>query len=78
MNKSLEERKEDFIKKANKKFNNKFAYTKIKFKNLDTEIKIVCPKHGSFTQKPTNHLNSVYGCWACYREIKNISLFPNI
>jgi len=58
--KNLKEHINDF-KKAH---NNKYNYSKIIFKNTNTKIEIICPKHGSFFQTPNMHkLGS--GCPKC-------------
>jgi len=68
---------EDFIKKANERFNNKFNYTKAIYKNCDTPILIKCSFHGDFWQTPYAHLKSVYGCPKCKinLNIENTSSF---
>lgn len=48
--------KNDFIKKALHKHNNKYNYDDIKFVNSNIKIKIKCPEHGIFEQRPTDHL----------------------
>ena len=55
----------DFIKQANKAHNNKFDYSKVKYVNNRVKIKITCPLHGEFEQKPLVHINSLYGCPKC-------------
>jgi len=52
-----------FIKKAKKKYNNKFKYIKNTFINSQIKITIVCPIHGNFEQVPSEHLR--YGCAKC-------------
>lgn len=61
---------EDFIRQANQKFNNKFDYSKVIYRNARTKIEIVCPCHGAFFQTPTNHLSiaSSHGCNKCGSE----------
>ena len=56
---------EKFIKEANKKFDNKYDYSLVDYKNNKTKVKITCPIHGIFEQGPTTHLNSSYGCPKC-------------
>ena len=59
--------KEDFINKANVKYNNKFDYSLVEFIDLKTTVKIICPEHGEFNQTPACHINTnkVYGCPKC-------------
>jgi len=42
---------------------NKYDYTQSQYKNLKTKIKIICPIHGEFWQKPSNHYR--LGCHKC-------------
>lgn len=56
--------KEDFLKKVNIIHNNKYDYSKVDYINAYTKITIICPKHGDFNQRPTNHLSG-NGCPIC-------------
>ena len=67
--KSAEERKEEFIKKAIEKYNNKYDYSKVKYINNRTKVCIICPIHGEFMQTPCDHLCGVAGCPECGREL---------
>lgn len=58
-----------FIEICNKKFNNKYDYSKVKFNSPLDKITIICPIHGEFKQTVHDHLyNSKYGCPKCGRE----------
>ena len=48
---------EEFIKIASNKHNNLYDYSFVSYNNLDNNIKILCQKHGSFTQRASRHLN---------------------
>ena len=56
--------KDRFIGKANKLHNNFYDYSLVNYINNKTKVKIICPKHGIFEQKPNNHLNG-QGCPKC-------------
>ena len=56
--------KEGMVKKARLKHGNKFNYDKSEFKTLQDIIIIVCPVHGEFKQRASNHLVG-YGCKKC-------------
>jgi phage FluMu protein Com/very-short-patch-repair endonuclease len=62
----------DFIK-ANKKHNFKYDYSLTNYVNMRTNIDIICPTHGSFSQNPATHL-SRSGCPTCVnvRRLSNI------
>jgi hypothetical protein len=55
---------EEFIKKAESIHNNKYDYSLVNYKNNNTKIKIICPKHGEFKQQPGSHLLGK-GCKKC-------------
>lgn len=57
-----------FIEDANKKFNNKFDYSKFEYTKSKGEGVIICPIHGEYLQSPMNHLRSVHGCPKCALE----------
>ena len=55
---------EKFVERAKEVHGNKYDYSKVKYKNCDTNVKIICPIHGEFEQTPYNHLHSS-GCPYC-------------
>ncbi|MCK9369603.1 hypothetical protein M0R04_06820 [Candidatus Dojkabacteria bacterium] len=52
---------EQFIEKANKVHNNKYDYSLVEYINNSTKVTIKCNTHGTFTQKPGNHLTGKNG-----------------
>jgi hypothetical protein len=56
--------KTDFIKKAEKIHNKKYNYSLVDYINSQIKIKIICPIHGDFEQKPAHHLRG-QGCVRC-------------
>jgi hypothetical protein len=56
---------EEFIERANKAHNNIYSYPE-QYVNIETPIKIICPTHGEFYQRPNNHLKG-HGCFYCKR-----------
>jgi hypothetical protein len=46
----------DYIAKAQKIHGNFYDYSQINYKLSIFEIKIICPIHGEFFQRPTGHL----------------------
>lgn len=59
-------RKNKFIEEANKKYNFKYDYSKVKYKSNITNIKIICPIHQEFEQAPVIHLKPIsVGCPKC-------------
>jgi ssDNA-binding Zn-finger/Zn-ribbon topoisomerase 1 len=59
----------DFIAKARQVHGDRFDYSKVDYRNSDSNITIVCPKHGAFEQLPYNHLDGK-GCERCARELQ--------
>lgn len=56
---------EDFIKLANDIHGvGKYDYSKVEYKDADTPVKIICPIHGAFMQRPHCHLEGK-GCPKC-------------
>lgn len=55
---------ETFIIKANIKHNNFYDYSQAIFVNSKTNLNIICPKHGLFSQNPYTHLTGK-GCSKC-------------
>lgn len=57
-------RQRDWVQLCNKKHNFKYAYNFVHYTTYDAEVNIVCPKHGIFSQKASNHRNGK-GCPRC-------------
>jgi len=57
--------KEEYIEKVNKIHNNFYDYSLVSFENIHEKIKIICPKHGVFEQKASNHLHNKQNCPFC-------------
>ena len=69
--------KEEFIKKANEKHDNKYDYTKVGYMNAHTKVCIICPEHGEFWQKPNSHLNG-NGCPICNSSKLEITVHKSL
>lgn len=67
--KKLSSNTEEFIKKAKLVHGDKYDYSKVNYINNEEKIEIICPVHGSFWQKPANHLNG-FGCAKCAGNVK--------
>ncbi len=53
-----------FIKKAEKKHDNRYDYSLVDYIKSNEKIKIMCPPHGIFSQAPSSHLSGS-GCPQC-------------
>ena len=64
---------EEFIKRAIEVHGDKYDYSKVEYKGMHTKVCIICPEHGEFWQKPSNHISLKQGCPMC----KNTTLKIN-
>ena len=55
---------EQFIERAKKVHGDKYDYSKTEYINSSTKVCIICPIHGEFWQRPTEHLRG-RGCKKC-------------
>ena len=65
-----------FILKSSKLHNYKYDYSLVEYKNTKTLINIICPIHGTFKQKPKDHLLGK-GCSKCVGKNMNTDDFIN-
>lgn len=56
---------DELLLKMKKIHNNKYDYTLAIFNSMLDKIKIICPYHGIFEQKLSNHINLKQGCIKC-------------
>ena len=54
----------EFIDKAKAVHEERYDYSKVKYKNTAKKVCIICPEHGEFWQTPNNHLFGA-GCPTC-------------
>jgi hypothetical protein len=55
----------DFIAQAGIIHTNKYDYSLVEYRNASEKVKIICPIHGLFEQRPHNHIGLKSGCPAC-------------
>jgi len=55
---------EQFIAKAKRVHGDKYDYSLVSYETGELPVKIVCPAHGEFEQKPHHHLSG-NGCRKC-------------
>ena len=75
---------EEFIEKAKQIHGDIYDYSHVQYCNANTDVTILCKKHGAFQQKPHGHINKSAGCPACvyktetklYETLKPI--FPSL
>lgn len=69
--KTIESRKKDFnefVNTARKIHGNKYEYIEDDYINASNDVTIVCPIHGKFKQKGTNHTCLHQGCPKCSNQ----------
>ena len=54
----------NFSQRASNVHNNKYDYSKVQYIDSNTKVIIICPVHGEFKQRPTDHLQGK-GCLTC-------------
>lgn len=58
---------DSFIEKARQSHGDKYDYSQVEYIDNRTKVTIVCPKHGPFSQTPSDHVHGA-GCPKCARE----------
>lgn len=61
---------ENFIQIGVEHFGNKYDYSKTVYVNKRTEVVIICPVHGEFTQRAQEHMEG-HGCNQCKFDAKS-------
>ena len=61
--------KETFIKKAKEIQGDKYDYSLVEFKTVNEKVKIICPVHGIFEQRPLDHIKGKK-CAKCAHKYK--------
>lgn len=65
---TLEQRAERFMYISKEKHGETYDYSSVKYVNSSTKVEILCSEHGSFWQRPENHLLG-QGCPSCAKKI---------
>jgi hypothetical protein len=58
----------EFIELSKKIHGNRYDYSKVDYKNANTNVIIGCKLHGDFLQEPSNHTGNAAGCPICGLE----------
>lgn len=66
----------EFIQKSIKKHGNKYDYSKVVFKDVNTPVIIICRQHGEFLQEPHIHKMGC-GCPKCVGKNRTTEDFVN-
>lgn len=68
---------EDFIVKARHIHGDKYSYELTDYTHSLEPISIICPIHGEFKIRPSNHINNRQGCKKCGKENHSKSVRKN-
>lgn len=60
-----------FIDRSKEVHNNKYDYSLVDYKDANSKVKIICPIHGEFEQRPCDHMMGHRGCPKCGGTIKS-------
>lgn len=63
---------EEFIEKAKKVHEDRYDYSNVKYVNNRTVVNLICKEHGSFKQRPMNHLNG-NNCKKCVIKLQTLT-----
>lgn len=61
---------ETFIERAKEVHGDLYDYSKAVYQRSTEKVEIICPLHGSFFQRPENHVNQKQQCPRCSNERK--------
>jgi hypothetical protein len=67
INKRAEEKnigQDEFIRRCKAIYGDDYIYNETEYDKMENKVKIICPKHGEFWQKPYDHLHG-HGCPKC-------------
>src|SRR6267142_163234 len=71
---SLTTRAAEFLDRARLIHGERYGYENVAYLNCRTRVTIVCPTHGPFSQRPSNHLRG-YGCRKCANQLQTTADF---
>ena len=55
---------EEFINRAKQTHGDKYDYSHVVYVNAKTKVCVICPEHGEFYQRASNHISG-QGCSIC-------------
>ena len=59
---------DEIIQRFKEAHGNKYDYSKVEYKGLNTKVCIICPIHGEFWQTPFAHSSVKHGCPQCQKS----------
>ena len=67
--------REEFIAEARKVHGDKYDYSLVEYIDYSSPVRIICPVHGEFWQRPSDHLNCKDACYRCRGVVKTTEEF---
>ena len=67
--------REEFIAEARKVHGYKYDYSLVEYVDFSTPVRIICPIHGEFWQRPSDHLACKEACYRCRGVVKTTEEF---
>ncbi len=61
-----------FIQQSRQIHQHIYDYSKVSYINQSTPVCIICPIHGDFYQRPSDHIHSAAGCPKCVSNISKL------
>lgn len=58
----------EFVAKARSIYGEKYDYSRVLYKHSLKKVTVICPIHGPFEIRPSNHINNKQGCPECGNE----------
>lgn len=65
------EKGEKFLIKLKEKFGDKFGLEAFVYESSTMPVTLICPVHGVFSRKPSQILNSTFGCPSCANQVRD-------
>jgi hypothetical protein len=59
---------DEFVDKARSIYGDKYDYSKVVYEHSLKKVTVICPSHGAFQIRPSNHINNRQGCPDCGNE----------
>jgi very-short-patch-repair endonuclease len=63
--------KDEFIEKSKEIHKDKYDYSLVDYKNINSKVKIICKEHGEFNQNAGSHIYNKCNCPRCTKNIKS-------
>lgn len=57
-----------FLTRAQAVHGDRYDYSQVRLVNTSTKVTILCPEHGPFEQRPSDHIHQQQGCPACAQK----------